>query len=83
MAEEIRGVTWDLQGRQLEPWEAAQKLYVPGDWGTLPERRGFYATHLGWHDTQPILGLYNGYTLEDYPTRHKFRNWSIWDAGAI
>jgi hypothetical protein len=30
MAEEVRGLTWDLDGEQLEPWLAAQRLYKAG-----------------------------------------------------
>ena len=56
MAEEIRGVTWDFGGRQLEPWEAAQKLYVAGFkdarqlaimWAVIEGESGGYTR--AWH----------------------------------
>jgi hypothetical protein len=30
MAEEIKGITWDLDGEELKPWLAAQRLYKAG-----------------------------------------------------
>lgn len=45
-----------------------------------PAERAGFAKHLGWNVTQPILGLYGGDTLGDYPTRDDYRNWSVWAA---
>jgi hypothetical protein len=56
MAEEIRGVTWDLDGAQLAPWQAAQRLYKAGFedakiltlmWATLEGESGRYLK--AWH----------------------------------
>lgn len=30
MSQEIRGVTWDLVGQRLQPWQAAQRLFKAG-----------------------------------------------------
>lgn len=49
-----------------------------------PENTDFYArAHLGWAATQPVLGVYGGKTLADYPTRDNYQNWSVWDAGEV
>lgn len=56
MAEEIRGITWDLDGEQLDPWLAAQRLYNAGFkdaqelcvmWAVLEAESGGYLK--AWH----------------------------------
>lgn len=84
------------------PWPEKARPLVEGGWACLteaydmgqtgippalwPAERAQFARHLGWHETQPILGIYGppggGGSLDAFPTRHSYRNWSIWDAGA-
>lgn len=54
--EEIRGITWDLDGEQLKPWLAAQRLYKAGFkdadllctmWAVLEAESGGYLK--AWH----------------------------------
>ena len=56
VSEEIRGVTWDLEGPQLNPWQAAQRLYHAGFkdarvlaemWATLEGESARYLK--AWH----------------------------------
>lgn len=56
MAEEIRRVTWDLEGEELRPWQAAQRLYRAGFvdakelatmWAVLEAESGGYLK--AWH----------------------------------
>jgi len=62
-------------------WRCLTECYdMTGDPAMWPERRAFFATHLGWDITQPVLGAYGGNTVESYPTRHAYPNWSVWAA---
>lgn len=54
--EEIRGITWDLIGPELKPWQAAQRLYKAGFkdakllatmWAVLEAESGGYIR--AWH----------------------------------
>lgn len=54
--EEIKGITWDLDGEQLHPWLAAQRLYKAGFkdadllatmWATIESESGGYL--MAWH----------------------------------
>lgn len=54
--EEIRGITWDLDGEQLKPWLAAQRLYKAGFkdanllatmWAVIEAESGGYLK--AWH----------------------------------
>ncbi len=77
------------------PWPEKAKVLVDGNWaclpesylsespGSTPEALDFFASHFGWTQTQPILGLYGGKTWSDYPTRDQYRNWSVWDSGSV
>lgn len=56
MAEEIFNVTWGLDGEQLDPWQAAQRLYLAGFkdarvlakmWAVLESESGGYLR--AWH----------------------------------
>lgn len=56
MAEEIRGITWDLDGEELSPWLAAQRLYKAGFkdakllctmWAVIESESGGYLK--AWH----------------------------------
>ena len=69
-------------------WACLTECYLPENQNLTPEAQDFYArAHLGWSETQPVLGLYEGfghrYTLDDYPTRNQYRNWSVWDSGEV
>lgn len=54
--EEIRGITWELDGEELKPWLAAQRLYKAGFkdakvlaimWATIEAESGGYLK--AWH----------------------------------
>lgn len=80
------GKPWPEKARPLieDGWSCMTECYdLGGDPAQWPERRAFFATHLGWNDTQPILGAYGGRTIESFPTRDNYRNWSVWDAGSV
>lgn len=81
-----------------EPYPEKARVLIDNDWACLtecydmfgnpstwPEERAFFASHLGWTETQPILGVYGppnaGSSVESFPTRDNYRNWSVWDAG--
>lgn len=65
-------------------WACMTECYLSEAPNATPENTDFYArTHLGWSETQPVLGLYGGKTFADYPTRNNYRNWSVWDAGEV
>lgn len=70
MAEEIRGLTWDLNGEQLDPWQAAQRLYLAGFkdaqllckfWAVLEAESGGYLR--AWHHN--VERLPDGTILRD------------------
>lgn len=65
-------------------WACLTECYLgEAPWST-PENQDFYAkAHLGWNETQPVIGIYGGKTFDDYPTRDNYRNWSVWDAGEV
>lgn len=65
-------------------WACMTECYLSEAPNATPENTDFYArSHLGWTETQPVLGLYGGKTWSDYPTRDNYRNWSVWDAGEV
>jgi hypothetical protein len=65
-------------------WACLTEAYLGEAPNATPENLDFYArAHLGWTETQPVLGIYGGKTLADYPTRGNYRNWSCWDAGEV
>lgn len=65
-------------------WACMTECYLGEAPNATPENTDWYArTHLGWTETQPVLGLYGGKTFADYPTRDNYRNWSVWDAGEV
>lgn len=65
-------------------WACMTECYLGEAPNATPENTDYYArAHLGWAATQPVLGVYGGKTLADYPTRDAYRNWSVWDAGEI
>lgn len=64
-------------------WACLTECYLGESPGSTPEAMDFFATHLGWVETQPIIGIYGGKTWSDYPTRNNYRNWSVWDAGSV
>lgn len=51
MVEEIKGVTWNLDGAQLEPWQAAQRLYLANfkDATVLCEMLATIRGESGWY----------------------------------
>lgn len=60
------------------------ECYLAENQNATPENTDWYArVHLGWASTQPVLGVYGGKTLADYPTRNNYANWSVWDAGEV
>jgi hypothetical protein len=62
-------------------WSCHTECYdMTGNPATWPEERAFFAKHLGWNTTQPALGAYGGRTVESFPTRNDYRNWSAWAA---
>jgi hypothetical protein len=66
-------------------WKCLTECYdMNGDPANWIERRAFFASHLGWHQTQPILGIYDppggAGSLDAFPTRDEYRNWSVWAA---
>lgn len=65
-------------------WACLTECYLGEAPNSTPENQDFYATtHLGWSETQPVIGIYGGKTWSDYPTRDNYRNWSVWDAGEV
>lgn len=63
-------------------WHCLTECYTAESPNSTPDRTNFYATvNLGWPKTQPVLGIYGGKTLNDFPTRDNYQNWSVWDAG--
>lgn len=65
-------------------WACLTEAYLGEAPLATPENLDYYArAHLGWTETQPVLGIYGGKTLDDYPTRDNYRNWSVWDAGEV
>lgn len=62
-------------------WSCLTEAYdLDGDPTQWIERRDFFAKQCGWQETQPVIGLYGGRTLADFPTRNQYRNWSAWAA---
>ena len=65
-------------------WACLTECYLGEAPMSTPENQDFYArSHLGWSETQPVIGIYGGKTFDDYPTRFNYRNFSAWDAGEI
>jgi len=65
-------------------WHCLTECYVGEAPNATPENTDWYArTFLGWPETQPVIGIYAGATFDDYPTRDRYRNWSVWDAGEV
>ena len=64
-------------------WACLTECYLGESPGSTPEAMDFFAGHLGWSETQPMIGIYGGKTWNDYPTRNQYRNWSVWDAGSV
>lgn len=65
-------------------WACLTECYLSEAPMSTPENQDFYArAHLGWSETQPVIGIYGGKSFQDYPTRDNYRNWSAWDAGEI
>ncbi|MFI5405145.1 MAG: hypothetical protein ACHQ1D_01390 [Nitrososphaerales archaeon] len=75
MAQEIKGVTWDLDGEQLEPYLAAQRLYKAGFkdadllctmWAVIEAESGGYLK--AWHhnverNEDGTIKIYDGYLM--------------------
>lgn len=62
-------------------WSCVTECYdMQGDPTHWIEQRAFFARHLGWDVTQPALGCYDGRTLQSFPTRDNYFNWSVWAA---
>lgn len=62
-------------------WRCLTECYdMTGDPEQWIERRAFFATHVGWATTQPVIGIYAGRTFDDFPTRDRYPNWSVWSA---
>lgn len=64
-------------------WACLTECYLGESPNSTPENTDFFARHLGWTETQPVIGIYGGKTWDDYPTRNNYRNWSVWDAGSV
>lgn len=65
-------------------WACLTECYLGEAPQATPENTDWYAkTHLGWAETQPVIGVYGGATWGSYPTRDNYRNWSVWDAGEV
>lgn len=65
-------------------WACLTECYLGEAPNSTPENQDWYAkTHLGWDETQPVIGIYGGASWDDYPTRDNYRNWSVWDAGEV
>lgn len=79
------GTPWPEKAKPLidDGWACLTECYLSEAPNSTPENTDFYATrNLGWPETQPVLGVYGGKTLDDYPTRDRYRNWSAYNAGA-
>lgn len=86
------GTPWPEKARPLieAGWACLTECYDMGG-GLPPEawpgERNQFAQHLGWVETQPILGIYSppggAGSLAAFPTRDRYRNWSVWDAGEL
>lgn len=62
-------------------WACLTECYdLDGDPKLWIERRDFFAKHLGWTSTQPVIGLYGGRTWADFPTYDDYANGSVWAA---
>jgi hypothetical protein len=80
------GTPWREKSQPLVDagWHCLPEAYdMSGEPALWPDRRHAFAQHLGWTQTQPVLGTYGGRTLADFPSRNGFPNWSCWDAGSI
>jgi hypothetical protein len=80
------GKPWPEKARPLVEagWHCLTEAYdLTGEPALWPDRRHAFAQHLGWTQTQPVLGTYGGRTLADFPSRNFYPNWSCWDAGSI
>lgn len=65
-------------------WACLTEAYLGEAPNSTPENLDWYAkTHLGWTETQPVIGIYGGVGFDSYPTRDQYRNWSVWDAGEV
>lgn len=81
------GTPYPEKARPLidDGWSCHTECYdMDGDPQFWIERRDFFAKQLGWPETQPVCGIYappgGGGSLDAYPTRHNYRNWSVWAA---
>ena len=88
--ERYKGKPWPEKARPLVDagWRCLTEAYdLSGDPAQWPARRAFYASHLGWTITQPVLGIYpsagGAGSVDAFPTRNQYPNWSVWDAGHI
>ncbi len=73
---EIKGITWDLDGEQLEPWLAAQRLYKAGFkdadtlavmWAVIEAESGGFLK--AWHhnvtrNEDGTIKIFDGYLME-------------------
>lgn len=65
-------------------WACLTECYLGEAPNATPENTDWYAkAHLGWSETQPVIGIYGGMTFDDYPTRDNYRNWSAWSANGV
>lgn len=53
------------------------ECYIGQNPFATPERQDFEARRRGWKSSQPVLGLYNGITYDDY-TLDGLLGWSVW-----
>jgi hypothetical protein len=77
------GSPWPEMAAPLiaDGWACVSECYdMSGDPTKWIERRDFFAKQVGWYVTQPALGVYGGRTLDDFPTRNDYPNWSVWSA---
>lgn len=62
-------------------WHCLTECYdLTGDPTQWIPRQDWQAKNCGWPESQPVIGLYAGRTLDSYPTRGSYRNWSCWAA---
>jgi hypothetical protein len=53
------------------------ECYIGQNPMATPENLDFQARYRGWKSSQPVLGLYNGITFDDY-TLDGLLGWSVW-----
>lgn len=78
-----QGSAWPEQAAPLiaAGWDCITECYdLTGEPNLWPARRHSMASFCGWQESLPALGTYPPRSLESFPSRHGYRNWSCWAA---